>query len=181
MSTRRTLWFVALAGAAAGAAVAGVACLDLTPSIYEAPASGDGQAPMPDVVVMESMPPGDGGQGDAAIDGDASAPEVVVPPTCVGCLNTPDDAASRGCATELGACLANAECASTYHCCVAHGCFQQPTFRDIVNCGIPCAEEAGIVSQQDPAVMLIYGIAVCASCNCNGICAIGDAGPGCGD
>lgn len=185
MSPRRALWFAALAGAAAAAAVAGVACLDLTPIVYEAPSGDDAVAPMPDVVVTtESGPLPDGSvPPDAAsiVDGDASKPEVVVPPTCVGCLNTPDDAATPGCATEIAACKKNSECAATYSCAVASGCFQQPSFRDIVNCGIPCAEDAGIVSQTDPAVQLIYDIAVCASCNCNAICAVGDSGPSCSD
>ncbi|HEX8794884.1 MAG TPA: hypothetical protein VF765_28250 [Polyangiaceae bacterium] len=182
MSLRRALWFAALAGAAAVATVASVACLDLTPVVYEAPSSDDGPVmPMPDVVVTDNGPTPEGSRSDAAVDGDASAPEVVVPPTCIGCLNTPDDASPPGCASEIAACNANTKCAATYVCAVADNCFKQPSFRDIVNCGIPCAEDAGIVSSSDPAVQLIYNIAVCASCNCNAICAVGDAGPSCGD
>lgn len=179
MSPRRALWFAGLAGAAAVAAVAGVACLDLTPIVYEAPVPEGGQPPKPDVVVMDTGPAPEGSISDVVSD--VSVPEVVVPPTCVGCLSAPEDAAPPGCSSALSACLANSKCAATYTCAVASGCFQQPTFRDIVNCGIPCAEDAGIVSSSDPAVQLIYNIAVCASCNCNAICAVGDGGPGCGD
>lgn len=156
---------------------AAAACLDLTPTVYEAPAR-DAMPPTLDVgidvPVASDVAPPEGG-GDVR---DAAAPEVYVPPTCVGCLGTPDDAAPPGCGTELALCLANSECAATYACAVATGCFQQPTFRAIVQCGIPCAEEAGIMSTNDPAVTLIYNIAVCAQCSCNGPCAIGDAGVG---
>lgn len=178
--SRSSLLAVSLACAGGFALVAGVAaCLDLTPITYEAPAT-DAMMPTLDVEV-ESPVTGDGaplpqdGGGDAR---DAAAPDVYVPPTCVGCLNTPDDAAHPGCGSELASCLANSKCAATYACALATGCFQQPTFRDIVNCGIPCAEDAGIMSTNDPAVTLIYNIAVCAQCSCNGPCAIGDAGVG---
>jgi hypothetical protein len=178
MSPRRAFWLAALAGAAAAAATAGAACLDLTP--YEAP-SAEGGHPMPDVVVGETGPMPDASVSDAAVDGDASAPEVVVPPTCLGCLNWADDAAPPGCAAQLAVCMTNPKCAATYACTVANGCFQQPSFRQIVNCGIPCAEEAGIVTGNDPAVQLIYNIAVCAACNCSTVCAIADSGVSCGD
>lgn len=179
MKPRSSLLAVSLACAGGLALVAGVAaCLDLTPITYEAPAT-DAMVPTVDVAVElpvtgDGAPSQDGG-GDVR---DAAAPEVYMPPTCVGCLNTPDDAAPPGCDSELALCRANPKCAATYTCALATGCFQQPTFRDIINCGLPCAEEAGIMSTNDPAVTLIYNIAVCAQCNCNGPCAIGDAGVG---
>ena len=179
MKPRSSLAAISLALAAGFAVVAGVAaCLDLTPIVYEAPAAD--AMPTVDVeidvpVTGDSAPPEDG-----ADVRDAAAPEVHVPPTCVGCLNTPDDAASPGCGTEIAVCHTNSECAATYACAVATGCFQQPTFRQIVNCGLPCAEDAGIMSTTDPAVQLIYNIAVCAACNCSNICAIGDSGVTCG-
>jgi hypothetical protein len=158
---------------------AAAACLDLTPTVYEAP-TPDAMPPKADVAVdvpmgSDTAPPGDGSSSDVR---DAAAPEVYMPPTCVGCLNTPDDAAPPGCGTEITACLANSKCAATYACALAAGCFQQATFRDIVQCGIPCAEDAGIMSTNDPAVTLIYNIALCAQCSCNGPCAIGDASVG---
>jgi hypothetical protein len=181
MSTRRAFWLAALAGAAVAAAVAGAACLDLTPIVLQANPTEDGNAPMPDVVV-ETGPMPEGSVPDAAVDGDASTrPEVVVPPTCLGCLHWSDDAMPPGCASELAACMTSSKCAATYVCCVASGCFQAGSFKGIVNCGIPCAEDAGIVSSNDPAVQLIYDIAVCASCNCDNLCGLGDSGPTCGD
>ena len=180
MKPRSSLAAISLALAAGFAVAAGVAaCLDLTPIVYEAPAPDA----MPTVDVTVDVPVSDDSTAPSEASGDArdaAAPEVHVPPTCVGCLNTPDDAASPGCGTEIAVCLANSECAATYACAVATGCFQQPTFRQIVNCGLPCAEDAGIMSTSDPAVQLIYNIAVCASCNCSTICAIGDSGVTCG-
>jgi hypothetical protein len=176
---RSSLAAISLALAGGFAVVAGfAACLDLTPIVYEAPAPDA----MPSVDASVDVPvTGDSAPPDASGDvGDAAAPEVHVPPTCVGCLNTPDDAAPPGCGSEIALCLANSKCAATYACVVATGCFQQPSFRDIVNCGLPCAEDAGIMSTTDPAVQLIYNIAICASCNCSNICAIGDSGITCG-
>jgi hypothetical protein len=183
MSPRRAFWLAVLAGAATAAGLAGAACLDITPIVYEAPSKGDGNAPMPDVTVGEAGPMTEGSVRDATFDGDVLiVPEVVVPPTCLGCLNWPDDAAPPGCAAELAVCMTNPKCAATYSCCVASGCFATGSFRGIVNCGIPCAEDAGIVSSNDPAVQLIDNIATCATCNCNVICGLGDSGLGtCGD
>jgi hypothetical protein len=161
--------------------MAGAACLDLTPIVYEAPSTKDAQAPMPDVTVGEAGPV-DGSVRDATFDGDVLiVPEVFVPPTCPDCLNWPDDAAPPGCAAEIAECMTNPKCAATYACCVANGCFLTGSFKGIVNCGLPCAEDAGIVTSNDPAVMLIDNIAVCASCNCNTICGLADSGLACGD
>jgi hypothetical protein len=160
---RTTLLLSSVAAIAGGAAAA---CLDLTPYLYEA-APDSGPPPSYDAGV-------DAGLADVEIDGDAFV-DVDNRPPCVRCLNTPDDAAAPGCADEIEACLENAACASVYTCAVANGCFQQPSFRDIVNCGLPCVAEAGIYQSSDPAVTLIYNVAVCAQGNCNGPCAIGDA------
>jgi hypothetical protein len=177
----RAFWLAGLAGAAAAAAAAGAACLQITPIVLEAP-SQDGQAPMPDAVVETGPPSEAASLPDASFDGDALVvPEVVVPPTCLGCLHWPNDAMPPGCGNELAACMANSECAATYVCCVANACFQAGSFKGIVNCGVPCAEDAGIVSSNDPAVQLIYNIAVCATCNCDNICGLGDSGLPCGD
>lgn len=174
-----------LAGAAAAAAVASAACLDLTPLTYEA-APRDANVPTMDVVEpMESAPPPG---GDASVDvlpNDADAavmPEAPPPPpTCLGCINLPDDAGKPGCASDVAACLKNPECSGTYLCAVRDNCFQQPSFKDIVACGLPCAEEAGIMSTNDPAVQLIENIAICAACRCDEICSIGDSGISCDD
>lgn len=180
MKPRNTLAAIALACAAGSAIVAAAACLDLTPTVYEAPAP-EAMPPTIDAAMdvpmaSDTSPPEDG--GDVR---DAAAHDVYVPPTCVGCLGTPDDAAAPGCGSELALCLANTECAATYACAVATGCFQQPSFRAIVQCGIPCAEEAGIMSTNDPAVTLIYNIACCATIRCVGTCSVGDASLACGD
>ncbi len=177
MKPRDSLAAIALACAAGSAIIGAAACLDLTPVLYEAPGH-DAMPPTIDVAADAPMSSDTALPGDSGDVRDAAAPEVYMPPTCVGCLGTPDDAAPPGCGTELALCLANTECAATYACAVAAGCFQQPSFRAIVQCGIPCAEDAGIMSTNDPAVTLIYNIAVCAQCSCNGPCAIGDASVG---
>jgi len=168
MNRPRLPYAIAATSVLVAALVGAAACLDLTPIVYE-------EAPKRDA----SAAPPDGGTVDAAVDGVADADaevDVDMRPPCVRCLTSPDDASVPGCADEIAACVANAECAATYACAVANGCFEQPSFRDIVNCGIPCAEDAGITSSSDPAVTLIEAIATCAQNSCNQPCHIGDGG-----
>ena len=149
---RRILVAAGVAGATSAAALA---CLDLTPYVYEAARTKDAVAPP---------------QTDAGPDAD-----VDNRPPCIRCVQSPDDAAVPGCASEIAACQQNTECAATYVCALANDCLNQPSFRDIINCGLPCAEEAGIMSENDPAVTLIYDFATCAQANCDVPCGIGDA------
>jgi hypothetical protein len=140
-------------------ACAFAACLDLTPIAYQV----DAGAPPEDATI------------DAATDMDAGE---VGPPPCIHCLTTPDDAASPGCAQEIAACTANKACTIIYECALMNQCFEQPSFREIVNCGIPCVAQSGIISSSDPALTLIYDIALCAQRSCNEPCHIGDAAIG---
>lgn len=169
MTRPRLLRAIAATSVLAAALGGAAACLDLTPIIYE-------EAPKPNA----SAAPSEGGTVDAAVDGgvaDADAEvDVDMRPPCIRCITSPDDASMPGCADEISACTGNAECAATYACALANGCFEQPSFRDIVNCGIPCAEDAGITTSSDPAITLIYDIATCAQNNCNQPCHIGDGG-----
>ena len=138
-----------------------VACVDLTPVVYDADASTFNSDAAEDVVELDGGP----------LDGEAG-------PTCISCLTSADDASPPGCGTEVSACQANAECSIIYACAIAHHCFEQPSFREIVNCGVPCVVSSGATSSTDPALGLIYGIAVCAQASCNGPCHIGDAAIG---
>ena len=134
------------------------ACLDLTPVVYDVEAGtapADAQA---DVTAAL----------DVAADADGG-------PSCISCLTSRDDAAPPGCAEDIALCKENAACAIIYACALADHCFEQPSFRDIVNCGVPCVAQSGVVSASDPALTLIYDIATCAQANCNGPCHIGDA------
>jgi hypothetical protein len=162
---RSTLLAVSL-GAVVCAAL--VACLDLTPLIYEAAPPEAGPHPTADAGPDVVQP------GDAAADGDAVV-DVDNRPPCVQCITAPDDASPPGCDTEIQACQDSPVCLQIYECALASGCFEQPSFRDLVNCGLPCAAEAGVVSSQDPSLLLVYNVAVCAQANCNAPCNIGDA------
>lgn len=167
---RRILAWLAVAGSATSLAAA---CLDLTPIIYET--GPDSSAPAQDAAIDVFVAGDDASDADVATDGEAAVADVDNRPPCVQCITSPDDAGTPGCADEIAACMADPECAGTYACALVNHCFEQPTFRDIVNCGIPCATEAGITNTNDPAIMLIYNIAVCAQARCNMPCHIGDA------
>jgi len=138
-----------------------VACVDLTPVAYD----GDASAFTPDAAVDAS-------------DLDGGAPDGEAGPTCISCLTSADDASPPGCGTEVSACQANAKCAVIYTCAIAHHCFEQPTFRGIVNCGVPCVVSSGVSSSTDPAIGLIYGIALCAQGGCHGPCGTSVPQPG---
>ena len=158
---------------AAACGAGAIACLDLTPIVLET-AGADASMPPIDASVDTVVVP-----TDARVDGDAIAVvDVYRPPTCVQCLTTPGDASPPGCDDTINACLANSKCAATYQCALANGCFQQPSFRDIVNCGLPCANAAGITGLTDPALTLVYNVATCAENDCNGPCSLGDGGLG---
>jgi hypothetical protein len=148
-----------LAAAAGGGALA--ACLDLSPVAYEV----DSSVSVPDAAIDVAA--------EAGSDADAAAQGP-----CVRCLITASDAEPPGCADEIAACVANAKCALIYACAVADHCFEQPSFREIVNCGLPCIEQAQVNTNTDPAITLIYNIAVCAQASCNGVCHVGDAALG---
>jgi hypothetical protein len=129
-------------------------CLNTDP-LLELPAE-DAAAPTVDVLT------------DAGADVDLRGP-------CQRCVEAPDDAAGGGCASILTNCNASPKCAGTYQCVLRAGCLTKGVYRDIINCGIPCAEEAGIVTQTDPAIPLVLGVTNCVSTGpCGKVCA--DAG-----
>ena len=54
--------------------------------------------------------------------GSTPAPEPDADPTCVACLKAGDEP-GPGCKTEYDACQAAAECAQSFTCALADGCF----------------------------------------------------------
>jgi hypothetical protein len=135
-----------------------VACLDATPIIVT--------RATPDAAPLTST--GD----DASLDaGDAQAKM-----TCYQCLEAPDKP-GPGCHDFTAPCEANQTCATAYRCAVTAGCLETPTVEEFLNCGIACANEAGVVSYTDPATQMTYQIFRCALSACKDYCrfAQGDA------
>jgi hypothetical protein len=100
------------------------------------------------------------GPGDSTIDGgfDLAA--------CEKCVRTPDSP-GPGCGTESSACDGNPLCKVMIACAFASGCVGGPSAK-FITCAIPCAEEAGIVSNDNPALTVGEPL---FECLVNGACA----------
>jgi hypothetical protein len=146
----------ALVGASVcGALVAVAACVDTTAIAFEPQA-------------LTTPAPADAGLEEE--DADLRRP-------CQRCVESPDEP-GPGCGTETSACSADPQCAQIYACALREGCFEKASRHDAVSCGIPCAQEAGVVSTSDPVVSLILGVTECVSNGaCGGICTGVEAGP----
>lgn len=136
--------------------VAGVAaCLDMSPNNF-VPA------------VQEAEPP-------PIVDAGPDVPDVDMRPPCEQCIESPDQP-GPGCADELAACRADPRCNATYDCVIAHSCLTRGSQRRIILCGLPCAQDAGIIAQDDPAAVLVLAVVACLQTACPSECKITDAG-----
>lgn len=154
-----------LAGAAVSAAIAFLACVDTTPVTVQE-MQIDAAPALPDATV-------DVGIGDASRDR-MDAPVEVAPSPCVQCLETPD-MNGHGCGKEIAACMTNPKCARAIACAMADDCFDRGSSAGLIQCGFPCATDAGI-TLTDPAIQLAYNVFTCAASNCSGACQLGDGG-----
>ncbi|MFO0742398.1 MAG: hypothetical protein U0270_41375 [Labilithrix sp.] len=96
---------------------------------------------------------------------------------CVQCLESP-----AGCASLIAACRSdpeNPECGGIYDCMVANTCLDLPVLDDKIRCGLPCAQEAGVASTDDPIVTnYLLGLVLCAQKNCPVDCDLTEGGVG---
>jgi hypothetical protein len=148
--SKRALVSIAIASLAIASGVVVAACLDTTPFIVPAPDSA-----------VEPPPP---------VDAGPDAPDVDQRPPCQQCIEAPTS--DGGCADLLGVCLADPKCNGTYQCMLLHQCLTKADQRKIILCGLPCAAEAGIMSQFEQSANEIYDVATCAEMNCAGPCGI---------
>jgi hypothetical protein len=153
---RRRIAIAAVLAASTMGALAGLAaCLDMSANNYVVP-------------VEEAAPP------PPVVDAGEDAPDVDMRPPCVQCLETPDQP-GPGCATELGECRGDPKCNATYDCVIAKSCLTKGDQKKIILCGLPCAQEAGILTQDEPSAVLILDIVACIQASCASPCKIGDA------
>ncbi len=96
---------------------------------------------------------------------------------CVRCLESPN-----GCAGLIAKCRADPEyptCGPIYDCMVERACLDLPILDDKIRCGLPCAQEAGVVSTDDPIVTnYMLGLVICAQQNCPAECNLTEGGVG---
>jgi hypothetical protein len=140
------VFMVPSAGVLGGVALG---CIDLTP-ITLAPVVVDATGPEVSVV-----------DGGAEADVDLRDP-------CALCLEGTGDAGV--CKFEYDNCENDPICAQTLVCAIASGCLALATAQEVVGCGLPCAEDAGLKSQFDPPAQEVLGIVACGSRRCVGSC-----------
>ncbi len=126
-----------------------IGCLDMRIIHVEKPASDAGDAGPP---------------SDAALD--ATTPDG--PAVCETCLRAPSQA-TYGCGDEMAACATDPVCAGTIECAIAKGCFQLNGQGPIIDCGTPCAREAGL-DINSPGAALIFAMVTCGQEKCGPIC-----------
>jgi len=108
-----------------------------------------------------------------ASDAEASHPmlsdaSIDAPDACNVCMH----AKSRpgyGCGDEVVACWADASCAGTIECAFYSGCLRQPDQSSVINCGIPCAKDAGL-DVSSPSLQLVIAVVTCGVISCGPIC-----------
>lgn len=101
----------------------------------------------------------------SATSGDAS---------CLPCLEQPET-----CVGLIEQCQGDPRCKPAFECIERESCFERPTLDDKINCGLPCAQDAGIQSATDPVIATyLVGLVACAQEKCAVPCNLSDAGVG---
>ena len=108
---------------------------------------------------------------------------IVVPPrdagllaeaSCTTCLELPND--QHGCKDTLDRCRADPRCAPVLACVELASCFDRPILDDKLNCGLPCAQEAGITTTNDPTIAYLLDVLQCGKQECGLACNLSDGG-----
>jgi hypothetical protein len=134
------------------AAVCGAGCIDLTPVVLSDDGADTGA---PDVALEDA--------GDTLGDVDLRS-------KCVRCVEGETED-SGVCAFEIVTCENDPLCREILACAVASGCLELKSASEVVGCGLPCAQEAGLRSQYDPPAIEILDIVACGQKRCVGSCA----------
>lgn len=93
---------------------------------------------------------------------------------CLACLELPES-----CAGLIEECQADLRCKPAFACIEREACFDLLTLDDKINCGLPCAADAGIQSASDPVVSVyLVGFVACAQQKCAAPCNLSDGGIG---
>lgn len=137
---------VAPAAVLVAVAAALPACVDVSPiTVADASLTSDG--------------------GDAAVD--ARSP-------CRDCLEGVVPDGGPGCSAEVAKCFTFKTCGLTYQCALAEGCLEGRSFKSTIDCGIPCAQKAGLLDQTSPEAAAVVELVACAQSTCAVACRNGD-------
>ena len=105
------------------------------------------------------------------VERDASAPADA---GCAKCLEQPDT-----CEGIIDQCRQDPRCIPVYACISALACLDLRTLDDKINCSLPCAQDAGIVSSSDPVITTyLVGLVACGQQKCATECNLSEGGVG---
>ena len=94
--------------------------------------------------------------------------------SCVKCLEQPET-----CQGIIDQCGRDPRCAPVYACISSLDCLDLRTLDDKINCSLPCAQDAGILSLSDPVITTyLVGLVGCAQQKCAADCNLSDASLG---
>ena len=93
---------------------------------------------------------------------------------CLLCLEKPE-----ACSGLIEQCKADPRCKPAFACIEREECFDLLTLDDKINCGLPCAADAGIQSASDPVITTyLVGLVACGQQKCALECNLSDGGGG---
>jgi hypothetical protein len=93
---------------------------------------------------------------------------------CLICLEQPTT-----CAGLIEQCQADPRCKPAFACIEREACFDLLTLDDKINCGLPCAADAGIQSASDPVISTyLVGLVACGQQKCAAPCNLSEGGVG---
>ena len=93
---------------------------------------------------------------------------------CLLCLERPE-----ACSGLIEQCKADLRCKPAFACIEREACFDLLTLDDKINCGLPCAADAGIQSASDPVITTyLVGLVACGQQKCATECNLSEGGVG---
>ena len=105
---------------------------------------------------------------------DRDARSIEADASCVKCLEQPES-----CEGIIDQCKQDPRCDPVYICISALACLDLRTLDDKINCSLPCAQDAGILSASDPVIAnYLVGLVGCAQQKCADPCNLSDASLG---
>jgi hypothetical protein len=116
---------------------------------------------VPIVQIDEPSDGGDGGLREVDVTTDGQRP-------CEACLQAPPDP-GPGCGPFFEVCFADQACRDTMTCAIATGCLELPDQGQVIDCGRPCAFQAGL-DPTKPSIDYVIDLATCGTTTCGTIC-----------
>jgi hypothetical protein len=102
-------------------------------------------------------------EGPVRVDAGDDADDLAS--ACSACLKAADEP-GPGCQTAFDACKQDAKCSVIIDCAFERRCFQGSR-RAFLSCGLPCVTAGGVLTGDDPVLILASNL---FQCSANGAC-----------